>query len=247
MDKKQKEIVLALGLVAALVLVLVVAGLGYRKLSSLYAQRQNSGTETVSVSTEPSDSSESSDFSEPSDSSDSSQTAEPSDGEESPESSESSETTESSEGPELSESVDVAQNTAPDFKMLNMDGEEVRLSDFWGKPIVLNFWATWCGPCKMEMPYIDEAYQQYGDDVVFLLVNLTDGSRDTVESATAFVEKEGYSFPIYFDVEYDGVYTYGINAIPTTYFIDENGVLYDTQTGSMTHNMLNQKIEELLN
>ena len=137
----------------------------------------------------------------------------------------------------------------PDFTVTDTDGNTFTLSEALKdhEAVLINFWATWCGPCKMEMPYIDEAYQQYGDDVVFLLVNLTDGSRDTVESATAFVEKEGYSFPIYFDVEYDGVYTYGINAIPTTYFIDENGVLYDTQIGSMTHNMLNQKIEELLN
>ena len=80
---------------------------------------------------------------------------------------------------------------AKDITVKNMDGQDVNLSDYFGKPIILNFWATWCGPCQMEMPDFDEAYKEYGDEIEFLMVNQTDGSQDTVESATAFIEEAG--------------------------------------------------------
>ena len=69
---------------------------------------------------------------------------------------------------------------APDFTVYDLEGNEVHLTDFFGKPIIVNFWASWCGPCKMEMPDFDVAYNTYKDDIVFLMVNMTDGSRETV-------------------------------------------------------------------
>ena len=112
---------------------------------------------------------------------------------------------------------------APDFTVLDESGNEVSLSDFVGKPVVLNFWASWCGPCKVEMPDFNEAYLEYQDDIHFLMVNLTDGSRETMETALNHVEEQGYSFPIYYDTESDAAITYSIRSIPTTYFIDANG------------------------
>ncbi|MBR1816778.1 MAG: redoxin domain-containing protein [Lachnospiraceae bacterium] len=137
--------------------------------------------------------------------------------------------------------------TAPDFKFLNNDGEEAHLSDYFGKPVVLNFWATWCGPCQMEMPYFDTAYQKYGEDINFLIIDITDGSRDTVESARAFVEDKGFSFPIGFDTEYDGAYTYGVSSIPMTFFIDKDGVPQVYQIGTIDEDVLNEQLELLLN
>mgnify|MGYP002868861670 CR=1 FL=1 len=106
---------------------------------------------------------------------------------------------------------------AIDFSMLNMDGVSVSLSDYYGKPVVLNFWASWCGPCQMEMPYFDEAYREYADRVNFVIVNLTDGDRETVESAKQFIEEAGYEFPICFDTEGKGMYAYGVMSIPMTF------------------------------
>ena len=112
---------------------------------------------------------------------------------------------------------------APDFTVYDAEGNAVSLSDFIGTPVVVNFWASWCGPCKSEMPDFEEAYQQYGEEIQFLIVNMTDGSSETVETAKAFIEEQGYTFPVYYDTDIDAAYTYGVSAIPTTYFIGADG------------------------
>ncbi len=112
---------------------------------------------------------------------------------------------------------------APNFTVENAEGEEVSLHDFFGKPIVMNFWASWCGPCKMEMPDFQEAYEKYGDEITFLMVNMTDGVQETKKSATEHIEKAGYTLPIYFDTKQDAAYTYSVYSLPTTFFLNEKG------------------------
>ena len=134
--------------------------------------------------------------------------------------------TEADESAETSE--DAADDTqelvmAPDFTVYDADGNAMNLSDFIGKPTIVNFWASWCGPYQMEMPDFDEYYKEYGENVNFLMVNMTDGSQETLESAKEFVENSGYSFPVYYDTDIDAAMTYGVNSIPSTYFIDAEG------------------------
>ncbi len=113
--------------------------------------------------------------------------------------------------------------SAPDFTVYDADGNEVKLSDFIGKPVVLNFWASWCGPCKSEMPEFEEVYRELGEDIQFMMVNMTDGSRETQEIASEYIAENGYSFPVFYDNDMDAAITYGVSAIPMTLFIDAEG------------------------
>jgi thiol-disulfide isomerase/thioredoxin len=133
--------------------------------------------------------------------------------------------------------------TAPDFMVVDQEGNEVHLSDYFGKPIVLNFWASWCGPCRSEMPDFDEKYQELGDQVQFLMVNMTDGSRETLEIAKAFVADSGFTFPVFYDVYYQAAVTYGVSSLPTTYFIDADGTLVAYSMGAINADTLQRGID----
>ena len=112
---------------------------------------------------------------------------------------------------------------APDFTVYDAEGKEWSLSDFKGKPVVINFWASWCGPCKSEMPEFEEIFKRYGDRVHFLMVNLTDGDQETVQSASEFISRSGYTFPVYYDTKSFAATAYSVSTIPATYFIDAEG------------------------
>ena len=144
-------------------------------------------------------------------------------------------------GIETSDAGDTAQSDvfpAMDFTVYDIDRNPVKLSDFFGKPILINFWATWCPPCKSELPDFDRVYADYGEDVVFMMVNMTDGSRDTVESASAFTADNGYSFPVYYDRDLDAAYTYGASSIPMTVLIGADGNIVGGQVGVLTEEQL---------
>ena len=135
---------------------------------------------------------------------------------------------------------------SPDFTVYDTDGNAVKLSSFFGKPIVINFWATWCGPCKSELPAFDKASAQYDGEVVFLMVNLTDGYRDTVDKAKTFASNNGYSFPMYFDTTREAATVYGVYSIPETVFINADGSLMDIRVGTLSESALEGYIAKLL-
>jgi len=138
-------------------------------------------------------------------------------------------------------------NLAYDFTLTNYAGEDVTLSGLRGKIVILNFWASWCGPCKNEMPefqIMQDAFTAQGAkaDTVFLTVNLADGQRETRDTAQAFLDEKGYTFPAVFDAG-SVANLYQIYSIPTTFVLDKNGVITEMFLGSTNQKDLEKAIE----
>lgn len=148
---------------------------------------------------------------------------------------------------ELEESAEEVVVT-DDFTVYNKDGEAVKLSDYIGKkPVVVNFWASWCPPCKAEMPFFQDAVDQYGDDVEILMINLTDGMREKIEDADQYIEAEGYRMKVLYDTEMDAAATYRVQGIPRSLFVDIDGQLQYDHVGMITQELLNENIDQILN
>ncbi len=130
--------------------------------------------------------------------------------------------------------------SAPDFVVENSKGSEVTLSSYFGKPIVLNLWASWCSPCKMEMPYFEEAYKE-NEDIQFMMVNMTSG--DYMGDAKDLIKEEGYTFPVFYDIYGEAATAYGASSLPMTIFIDKNGDLVTYAVGALTKEQLQEGIE----
>lgn len=140
----------------------------------------------------------------------------------------------------------------PDFTLTSLDGEDITLSDLRGKKVVLNFWATWCPPCKAEMPHMQSFYDEYAKEknVEIIAVNLTDAERDVtadakVDTVMTFRDSFELTFPILLDPDNEAGLNYQVITIPTTYFIDSNGYIQRTIRGPMDVDMLNDYVDAL--
>lgn len=138
-----------------------------------------------------------------------------------------------------------ARKKAPDFTVFDFEGNAVSLSDMVGKPVVVNFWASWCPPCKAEMPDFEEMYEKYGEDIHFMMVNMTDGMQETLDSAKNYVDESGFSFPVYYDTELSAAYAYRVNSLPATYFIDKDGYPVTYAKGMLSKSRLQKGISML--
>jgi len=118
---------------------------------------------------------------------------------------------------------------APDFKLQNLDGQYISLSDLRGKPVLLNFWATWCPPCRVEMPYLQEIFEEWSDKgLVLLTIDIGEGPSQIKE----FLEANNLSLPVLLDTKKNVAQRYNITGIPTTFFIDKDGVIREKIIGA---------------
>lgn len=133
-------------------------------------------------------------------------------------------------------------NKAPDFTAELIDGSTVTLSDFKGKPVIINFWATWCGPCVKEMPAFERLKENYGDEIGILAVNCGEDA-DTIKD---FADANGYTFPIALDEEYQVSMLYPTNSIPYTVVIDGNGKVTHVSSGAVDADTMYERYKEAL-
>lgn len=136
---------------------------------------------------------------------------------------------------------------ALDFTVQDYEGNEVKLSDYIGTPIVLNFWASWCPPCRDEMPHFNKVSEEYAkDELLFLMVDLVDGGRETVEKGKKYVEDNGYTFTVLFDTKQNAAATYGIRSLPTSIFIDKDGYIIGGIEGGIDEETLRYGVAAIL-
>jgi len=132
---------------------------------------------------------------------------------------------------------------APEFTLLDLSGVEVQLSDYRGKVLLLNFWATWCPPCQQEIPMFIEVYEELKDeDFVILAVSIGEGK----EKVSGFVSEKGMTFPVLLDSSKDVARRYLVRAIPTSVVVDRDGVVQRIVIGMMHESQLRAELKDLL-
>ena len=163
---------------------------------------------------------------------------------------------ESADAEESSE-ADAGQDVIPamDFTLTDQYGETHTFSDYKGKTVFLNFWATWCPPCKSEMPDIQALYEKYGENEGDLIVlgvanpktdEMPNNQDGTVEEVTDYLEENGLTFPVVMDTTGELFYWYGISAFPTTFMIDANGNVYGYVSGALTADMMESIVQQTM-
>ncbi|HHB1651891.1 TPA: TlpA family protein disulfide reductase [Bacillus cereus] len=136
--------------------------------------------------------------------------------------------------------------SAPDFELTKLDGTNVKLSDLKGKKVILNFWATWCGPCQQEMPDMEAFYKEHKENVEILAINYTPSEKGRGEEKVSnFIKEKGITFPVLLDKNIDVTTAYKVITIPTSYFIDTKGVIQDKFIGPMTQKEMEKRVAKL--
>lgn len=131
----------------------------------------------------------------------------------------------------------------PNTQLLDEEGKSVDLHDFLGKPILINIWATWCPPCRNEMPLLEKAYDKYGQDIHFIMLNATDSRpSETTETVQVYLDETGLDLPVFYDQDQMNQITFGANVLPMTILIDKEGYLIKFIRGELTEDKLDELI-----
>ncbi len=134
---------------------------------------------------------------------------------------------------------------APDFLLPDSSGELTSLSSLKGRPVLVNIWASWCLPCRSEMPAMQRLYNEYSSrGFTILAVNAT--NQDNLEQIENFIQENNLTFPIFFDQKGSVSNLYNVRSLPSSFFIDEEGIIQDVVIGGMPESLLRIRIEELL-
>ena len=153
------------------------------------------------------------------------------------------ESTPSEDAPSKEDVPSNEDEKAPDFTVYDREGNEVTLYGLRGKPTVVNFWASWCPPCKEELPDFEKMYLEKGEELNFMMVDMTDGYQETREKGESYIKEQGFTFPLYFDLDQDAAYTYGIQSLPTTVFYDREGNMITYAMGMIDYETLLKGID----
>lgn len=146
----------------------------------------------------------------------------------------------------IQETVASEAPVMPNIPLLTLDGTEVTFEDVrQGKPVVINYFASWCPPCKQELPYFQKAYDTYKDQISFIFLDSLDGQRETLETVKAFIRDFPFTGPVYYD---EGIFAYifQTTSLPTTVFINADGTLANGYLGSVSESVLIENLETLL-
>lgn len=139
-----------------------------------------------------------------------------------------------------------AGDAAPDFQFSMPDGTPTKLSDLHGKKVILNFWATWCGPCQMEMPALEQAHQQHSSDLVVLGMNREGvGEQPTLDAIQSFTKDVRVTFPILLDLDSTIADRYGVHNLPMSFFINTDGTISNVHLGGMDYDFIRQQVDQL--
>ncbi|MEW4282320.1 TlpA disulfide reductase family protein [Priestia koreensis] len=133
---------------------------------------------------------------------------------------------------------------APNFDLRTIQGKSAQLDDYEGKPVLINFWATWCPPCRAEMPEIEEFYGKYKNDVVVLGINLTQ-TEASIDGVKAFVNEYNATFPVLLDEEMNVSTLYKVQGYPTSYFVDGKGIIRQKIVGAMSYDYMVNQLKEM--
>ena len=134
-------------------------------------------------------------------------------------------------------------HAAPDFSLVSLDGETVRLADLRGRPVVVHFWASWCVPCIAEVPLLRAAADEHADDDLAIVGVIYD---DGPESARAFMEDHGGTWPAVMDPGMEVAARYGVFAPPETYFVGRDGTIVARQIGQFSERSLDEKLAAII-
>ena len=131
--------------------------------------------------------------------------------------------------------------SAPDFELVSIDGESVHLSELQGTPVLINFWATWCAPCRLEMPILQDSYERYSQDLIVVAVNAGEPEYEV----RTFADELGLTFDILLDPDRKIERLYRLRGYPTTYFLDAEGTLKFQHIGSLTEGQLRDYLVQI--